>query len=102
MQTLRLYDKAGILCPKRSEGGQRWYDDDDFERAKTILYLTHGLLLNLNGVKIILNFLKKGRLSPALGLELLKDMVKSAGISDEEILNNLKRYNDEVSNVLEI
>lgn len=102
MQTLRLYDKAGILCPKRSEGGQRWYTDEDFGSAKTILYLTHGLLINLNGVKIILNFLKKRRLTPTLGLELLKDMAKTAGISDEEISNNIKRYNKDVSDVLEL
>lgn len=99
IQTLRSYDREGILCPKRSDTNRRGYTDEDFERAKVILYLTNALAVNLNGVKIILNFLEKGRLSPALGLELLKDVAKSVGISEEEILNNLKRYNKEDLNI---
>lgn len=101
VQTLRIYDKEGILCPKRSDGNQRGYTENDFERAKVILYLTRALCVNLNGVKIILNFIEKGRLKPRLALELLKDMRKSAGISDEEISNNLKRYNKEDLDIFE-
>ncbi len=99
VQTLRIYDKEGILCPKRSDTNRRGYTDEDFARAKIILYLTRGLFINLNGVKLILKFLEKGRLKPELGLELIKDMVKSSGISDRQVLNNLKRYNEDILHI---
>ncbi len=99
IQTLRGYDREGILCPKRSDTNRRGYTDEDFERVKIVLYLTNALSVNLNGVKIILKFLEKSRLKPALGLELLKNTAKSVGITDEEILNNLKRYNKEDLNI---
>lgn len=92
IQTLRIYDKEGLLAPKRSDTNRRGYSELDLQRAKVILYLTRSLSINLNGVKIILKFLDKGRLKPALALELLSDMAKAAGISEEEISNNLKRY----------
>ncbi len=92
IQTLRIYDKEGLLCPKRSDTNRRGYCEEDLQRAKVILYLTRSLAVNLNGVKIILKFLEKSRLKPALALELISDIAKSAGISEEEILNNLKRY----------
>ena len=88
IQTLRIYDKEKILCPKRSDTNRRGYTEEDLQRAKLILYLTRSLGVNLNGVKIILKFLEKGRLTPVLGQELLSDIAKSVGIGDEEIANN--------------
>ena len=92
IQTLRIYDKEKILCPKRSDTNRRGYTEEDLQRAKLILYLTRSLGVNLNGVKIILKFLEKGRLTPVLGQELLSDIAKSVGMGDEEIANNLKRF----------
>lgn len=92
IQTLRIYDKEGLLPPKRSDTNRRGYTEEDLLRAKVILYLTRSLSINLNGVKIILKFLEKSRLKPALALELLSDTANAAGISKEEISNNLKRY----------
>ena len=92
IQTLRIYDKEKILCPKRSDTNRRGYTEEDLQRAKLILYLTRSLGVNLKGVKIILKFLEKGRLTPVLGQELLSDIAKSVGIGDEEIANNLKRF----------
>ena len=92
IQTLRIYDKEKILCPKRSDTNRRGYTEEDLQRAKLILYLTRSLGVNLNGVKIILKFLEKGRLTTVLGQELLSDIAKSVGIGDEEIANNLKRF----------
>ena len=92
IQTLRIYDKEKILCPKRSDTNRRGYTEEDLQRAKLILNLTRSLGVNLNGVKIILKFLEKGRLTPVLGQELLSDIAKSVGIGDEEIANNLKRF----------
>lgn len=101
VQTLRIYDREGLLCPKRTAGNQRGYLENDLERAKVILYLTRALSVNLNGVKIILNFLEKGRLKPELALSLLKDIRKTVGITDAEVSNNLKRYNKEDLDIFE-
>jgi MerR family transcriptional regulator/heat shock protein HspR len=54
-QTLRLYEREGLLKPSRSEGNTRLYTDDDVERLEVILHLTRDLGVNLAGVEIILN-----------------------------------------------
>jgi MerR family transcriptional regulator, heat shock protein HspR len=54
-QTLRLYEREGLLKPSRSEGNTRLYTDDDLERLEVILHLTRDLGVNLAGVEIILN-----------------------------------------------
>ena len=54
-QTLRLYERQGLLKPSRSEGNTRLYTDEDLERLELILNLTRELGVNLAGVEIILN-----------------------------------------------
>src|SRR4030095_9422068 len=54
-QTLRLYEREGLLKPSRSEGNTRLYTDADLERLEVILSLTRDLGVNLAGVEIILN-----------------------------------------------
>ena len=58
-QTLRLYEREGLLRPSRSEGNTRLYTDDDLERLEIILKLTRDLGVNLAGVEIILNMRAK-------------------------------------------
>lgn len=58
-QTLRLYEREGLLRPSRSEGNTRLYTDDDLERLEIILQLTRELGVNLAGVEIILNMREK-------------------------------------------
>jgi len=58
-QTLRLYEREGLLAPSRSEGNTRLYTDDDLERLEVILKLTRDLGVNLAGVEIILNMREK-------------------------------------------
>lgn len=58
-QTLRLYEREGLLAPSRSEGNTRLYTDDDLERLEVILKLTRELGVNLAGVEIILNMREK-------------------------------------------
>ena len=58
-QTLRLYEREGLLKPSRSEGNTRLYTDDDLERLEVILHLTRELGVNLAGVEIILNMRAK-------------------------------------------
>lgn len=58
-QTLRLYEREGLLAPSRSEGNTRLYTDEDLERLEVILKLTRELGVNLAGVEIILNMREK-------------------------------------------
>ena len=58
-QTLRLYEREGLLKPSRSEGNTRLYTDEDLERLEVVLHLTRDLGGNLAGVEIILNMREK-------------------------------------------
>jgi MerR family transcriptional regulator/heat shock protein HspR len=58
-QTLRLYEREGLLKPSRTEGNTRLYSDEDLEQLDTILSLTRDLGVNLAGVEIILNMRRK-------------------------------------------
>src|SRR3989449_2013640 len=58
-QTLRLYEREGLLKPSRSEGNTRLYTNSDLERLEIILSLTRDLGVNLAGVEIILNMREK-------------------------------------------
>lgn len=54
-QTLRMYEREGLLKPSRSEGNTRLYATEDLERLELILSLTRDLGVNLAGVEVILN-----------------------------------------------
>ena len=58
-QTLRLYEREGLLTPSRTDGNTRLYSDEDLEQLETILALTRDLGVNLAGVEIILNMRRK-------------------------------------------
>src|SRR6185503_13017481 len=58
-QTLRLYEREGLLRPSRSDGNTRLYTDGDLERLEVILKLTRDMGVNLAGVEIILNMREK-------------------------------------------
>src|ERR1700756_4068565 len=58
-QTLRLYERVGLLKPSRSEGNTRLYTDSDLERLEVILTLTREMGVNLAGIEIILNMREK-------------------------------------------
>ena len=58
-QTLRLYEREGLLKPSRSEGNTRLYSSDDLKRLEVILNLIRDLGVNLAGVEVILNMRRK-------------------------------------------
>ncbi|MFN9743534.1 MAG: MerR family transcriptional regulator [Acidobacteriota bacterium] len=58
-QTLRMYEREGLLTPSRSVGNVRLYTDEDIARLEIILQLTRELGVNLAGVEIILNMREK-------------------------------------------
>jgi MerR family transcriptional regulator/heat shock protein HspR len=58
-QTLRLYERVGLLKPSRSQGNTRLYTDEDLERLEVILTLARDMGVNLAGIEIILNMREK-------------------------------------------
>jgi len=54
-QTLRLYEREGLLKPSRTEGNTRLYTDEDLGRLEFILSLARDLGVNISGIAIILN-----------------------------------------------
>ena len=100
-QTLRLYEREGLLKPSRSEGNTRLYEDSDIERLEVILSLTRDLGVNLAGVEIILNMRAKMEAMQKefeSFFEYLKDHAdeftsKSEIFSDSEALIPISRVN---------
>ncbi|MEN3336302.1 MAG: MerR family transcriptional regulator, heat shock protein HspR [Blastocatellia bacterium] len=60
-QTLRMYEREGLIKPSRSEKGTRYYTEEDIEQLELVLNLTRDLGVNLAGVEIILNMRDKMR-----------------------------------------
>lgn len=58
-QTLRLYEREGLLAPSRSEGNTRLYSTEDLKRLELILNLIRELGVNLAGVEVVLNMREK-------------------------------------------
>lgn len=58
-QTIRLYEREGLICPKRSEGNTRLFSEEDIDRLEEIIYLTHELGINLAGVEVIFKLKKQ-------------------------------------------
>ncbi|MBZ0113714.1 MAG: MerR family transcriptional regulator [Thermoanaerobaculia bacterium] len=90
-QTLRLYEREGLLTPARSAGNTRLYDEEALRRLETILILTRDLGVNLAGVEVILNL--REQLDQAQGevdrlLRVVKDEIRDrrAGIQREHAL----------------
>ena len=53
-QTLRLYEREGLLKPSRTEGNTRLYTEDDLKRLEVILSLARELGVNISGIAVIL------------------------------------------------
>jgi MerR family transcriptional regulator/heat shock protein HspR len=58
-QTLRLYEREGLLKPSRTEGNTRLYSDEDLKQLEVILNLSRDLGVNLAGIEIILNMRRR-------------------------------------------
>lgn len=58
-QTVRLYEKEGLITPKRSAGNTRLFSEEDIDRLEEVIYLTHELGINLAGVEMIFKLKKQ-------------------------------------------
>ena len=92
-RTLRIYDKEGILVPKRTDKNRRMYTKDDCERLKLVQFLTRNLVLNLSSVKIVLAFLEDIKIEPENYISYINNLAKKANITPEAQQQNI--YNIE-------
>lgn len=78
-QTIRFYEKEGLIQPKRSDGNTRMFTEDDIERLEEIIHLTHQLGINLAGVEMIFKLRKKIE-------KMQKDMNKLFADTNQELV----------------
>jgi MerR family transcriptional regulator/heat shock protein HspR len=77
VQSLRLYERRGLVQPQRSDGNIRLYSDQDVERLRTIHRLVNDLGVNLAGAEVILHMRDQMEALQA-ELEQLRQAVKNA------------------------
>ncbi len=103
-QTIRLYEKEGLINPKRSDGNTRLFSEEDVNRLEEIIYLTHQLGINLAGVEMIMKLKKEikqmqkqmNKLFAATQKQLQKESEASAQIvrSSAKKLLKMRRKTD--------
>ena len=100
-QTIRLYEKQGLIAPKRSDGNTRLFSEEDVNRLEEVIYLTHQLGINLAGVEVILKLKKQIKKmqkdmnmvfdSTQKELDRESDHAKQTMAQSAQLLLNLKR-----------
>lgn len=83
-QTIRLYEREGLINPKRSDGNTRLFSEEDVNKLEEVIYLTHKLGINLAGVQMILKLQKQ-----------IKKMQKDVNIMFEETKQDLKKQEEQ-------
>lgn len=82
-QTIRLYEREGLIQPKRSEGNTRLFSEEDVNKLEEVIYLTHKLGINLAGVQMILKLQRQ-----------MKKMQKDMNNLFEETKQDLRKQED--------
>jgi MerR family transcriptional regulator/heat shock protein HspR len=75
-QTLRLYEREGLLTPSRTDGNTRLYGPDEIKQLEMILRLTRDLGVNLAGVEVILNLQRRIRRETEMELDELLHLIR--------------------------
>ena len=92
-QTLRLYEREGLLKPSRSEGNTRLYTEEDLERLALILNLTRDLGVNLAGVEVVLNMRQRVE-------EMQREMQEFIDYIEREFSNRSPELNQKIQHAL--
>lgn len=88
-QTIRLYEKQGLIAPGRSDGNTRLFSEEDINKLEEVIYLTHELGINLAGVEMILKLKKQiGRLQ--------KDMNRAFENTQKELDKKVEVAKDKI------
>jgi len=89
-QTLRLYEREGLLKPSRTEGNTRLYTDEDLERLELILSLARDLGVNISGIAIILQMRERME-------EMQRQMAEFIGYVRNEVVARAQHANVDAS-----
>jgi len=92
-QTLRLYEKQGLLTPSRTDGNTRLYSQKDIEQLEVILNLARDLGVNIAGIEVILNMRKKME-------SMQNDMTQLAVALQKIILEHMENGEEHIKNAL--
>jgi MerR family transcriptional regulator/heat shock protein HspR len=92
-QTLRLYERQGLLKPSRSDGNTRLYTEEDLARLELILNLTRDLGVNLAGVEVVLNMRRRME-------EMQRELQEFIGYVEKEIANRSPELNQKIQHAL--
>jgi MerR family transcriptional regulator/heat shock protein HspR len=92
-QTLRLYEREGLLKPSRSEGNTRLYTEEDLQRLELILNLTRDLGVNLAGVEVVLNMRRRME-------EMQKELHEFIEYLEREIANRSPELDQRIQHAL--
>jgi MerR family transcriptional regulator/heat shock protein HspR len=84
-QTLRLYEREGLLVPSRSKGNTRMFSEDDLKKLEFILNLTREMGVNLAGIEIIMNMKGKMEKMQEEFVHFLEELKKEFFVGKEEI-----------------
>ncbi len=77
-QTLRLYEREGLLRPSRTEGNTRLYSEEDLKQLELIINMTRELGVNLAGVEVVLNM--RGKME-----EMQREMNEFVQVVEDEL-----------------
>ncbi len=87
-QTIRLYEREGLIAPKRSDGNTRLFSEEDVNKLEEVIYLTHKLGINLAGVQMVLRLQKQIK-------KLQKDMNSAFEATHQDLIKEqIIRKND--------
>lgn len=92
-QTLRLYEREGLLTPSRSEGNTRLYTQEDLERLELILNLTRDLGVNLAGVEVVLNMRRRME-------EMQRELQEFVEYVEKEMVNRSPELDQRIQHAL--
>lgn len=90
-QTLRHYERIGLVTPSRSPGNVRMFSQEDIERVRLIQRLTSELGVNLAGVEVVLNMRDRHRRQAAEYQQNLREMRQRYEAEIERLRNALRR-----------
>jgi MerR family transcriptional regulator, heat shock protein HspR len=89
-QTIRQYERLGLVTPQRSAGGTRYFSDRDIERLLAIAHLTQQMGVNLAGVEIILRMREREGQLLELARELFGQLDEVTRLRYEHLLRGNK------------
>lgn len=89
-QTLRLYEREGLLVPTRTKGNTRVYTDKDLKRLESILSLSRDMGVNLAGIEIILNMKEKMELMQEEFSRFIEELKKEFFEGREDLFESKK------------